>query len=191
MTLSALIRHGGLAEVATATVVTSATSERAETGTVADVASVAVATVPSRRGNQPIKEPYVTELRDQLQRACDWVGLYAILDEAQAAYDSGEVTSEEVESLTGYAADRSREVPEHPENERLSDLLARQHVVRVQSRLLGELVVWVADSAGIPDRTDEVVYRETELRGMGGLSPTDVRTIHELKRALDGELLES
>ena len=62
-------------------------------------------------------------------------------------------------------------------------------VVRVRSRLLGEVVVWVADSADMPEGTDEVVYRETELRRMEGLSPTEVRTIHEVKRALDGELM--
>ena len=191
MTLSALIRRGGLAEVATATVATIATCERAETGTVADVASVAVATGQSQRGNQPIKEPYVAELRDQLQRAHDWVCLYAILDEAQAAYDSGEVTNEEVESLTGYAANRSREVPEHPENELLSDLLIRQPVVRVQSRLLGEVVVWVADAAKATEETSCAVYREAELRRMAGRSSTEVSAIHELKRTLDGELIES
>ena len=62
-------------------------------------------------------------------------------------------------------------------------------VVRVRSRLLGEGVAWVADSADMPEGTDEVVYRETELRRMEGLSPTEVRTIHEVKRALDGELM--
>ena len=61
-------------------------------------------------------------------------------------------------------------------------------VVRVRSRLLGEVVVWVADSADMPEGT-EVVYRETELSRMEGLSPTEVRTIHEVKRALDGELM--
>ena len=83
----------------------------------------------------------------------------------------------------------STTAPEHAEDSHLSDLLARLPVVRVRSRLLGEVVVWVADSADMPEGTDEVVYRETELRRMEGLSPTEVRTIHEVKRALDGELM--
>jgi len=56
--------------------------------------------------------------------------------------------------------------------------------------LLGEVVVWVAD--GVVDITEEiveVVYRESELRQLVGRTPTEVRTIHKVKRALDGELM--
>ena len=52
------------------------------------------------------------------------------------------------------------------EDERLSELLARKPIVRVQSRLLGEVVVWVADGVEIPAGTAEVAYTESELRGL-------------------------
>jgi|TARA_B100001964_G_C14011839_1_gene499703 hypothetical protein len=86
----------------------------------------------------------------------------------------GEATREEVEALTGYAAERSREVPEHAEDSHLSDLLARLPVVRVRSRLLGEVVVWVADSIFASDpaarctghmRAGPVVYTIVVQRG--------------------------
>jgi hypothetical protein len=130
------------------------------------------------------------ELRVQAQSASTWAELYGVLEAAQADFDTRAVTREEVESLRGYASDRSREVPEHAEDGRLSDLLARHPVVRVRSRLLGEVVVWVAD--GVVDITEEiveVVYRESELRQLVGRTPTEVRTIHKVKRALDGELM--
>jgi hypothetical protein len=86
----------------------------------------------------------------------------------------------------------TREEVEFPngDGERLSELLARYPVVRVRSRLLGEVVVWVADTTEVPEDTGEVVYRETELRRMVGMGPTEVRAIHETKRTFDGELVE-
>ena len=80
-------------------------------------------------------------------------------------------------------------VPEHAEDGHLSELLVRKPVVRVRSRLLGEVVVWVADGAEMPEETEEVVYRESELRQLVGRTQTEVRAIHATKRAIDGELV--
>ena len=60
----------------------------------------------------------------------------------------------------------------------LSDLLSRHPVVRVRSRLLGEVVVWVADNAEAPEDTGEIVYTETELRLVAGRPPAESRTGH-------------
>ena len=90
--------------------------------------------------------------------------------------------------MAGYAMDRSRQIAD--DGERLSELLARQPVVRVRSRLLGEVVVWLADAAEIPEGTSEVVYREAELRRMVGHSSAEGRAIHEVKRSFDGEVGE-
>lgn len=84
---------------------------------------------------------------------------------------------------------RSRQIPEHAEDLHLSELLARGTAVRVRSRLLGEIVVWVADAAVVLEAASEVVYRETELRRLVGRSPAEVRAVHEIKRAFDGELI--
>ena len=130
-----------------------------------------------------------TELRVQARTAGTWDELDGVLKEAQAAYTAGHVTCEEVESLAGYAMDRSRQIPADGDGERLSELLARQPV-RVRSRLLGEGVVWLADAAEIPEGTSEVVYREAELRRMVGRSSAEVRAIHEAKRTFDGEVGE-
>ena len=194
MTLSSLIRHGGLSEVATATQATVATVPVPTSRCVATVATVAVA-LPQEPHVESVNEalaanPRTIQLREQARQARDWGALYAILDEAQAAYDSGEVTCEEVESLAGYAAGKSLEVPESAESEHLSELLVREPVVRVRSRLLGEVVVWLADGALAPRATSEVVYRGAELRRMAGRPPAQVRAIHEAKHAFDGELVE-
>lgn len=129
------------------------------------------------------------QLRLRAFQACEWSALYAVLDAAQVAYDGGEATREEVEALTGYAAERSREIPEHCEGERISDLLAREPIVRVRSRLLGEVVVWVSDAVEITEEIAEVVYRQSELQRLIGRSPAELRAIHEVKRALDGEVM--
>ena len=131
-----------------------------------------------------------TELREKARTAGTWDELDGVLKEAQAAYTAGHVTCEEVESLARYAMDRSRQIPDDGDGERLSELLARQPVVRVRSRLLGEVVVWLADAAEISEGTSEVVYREAELRRMVGRSSAEVRAIHEVKRTFDGEVGE-
>ena len=71
---------------------------------------------------------------------------------------------------------------------RLSELLAGQPVVRVRSQVLGETVVWAADDARIPLETEEVVYRESELRRLVGHDPAMIRAIHRAKQGLDGEV---
>ena len=129
-------------------------------------------------------------MREKARRASTWDDLRSVIDEAQAAFDAGEATGEEVESLSGYAWDRSRQIPEGGDGERLSELLARQPVVRVRSRLLGEVVVWVAAAAEVPEDISEVVYREAELRRMVGRPAAEVLAIHEAKRSFDGELAE-
>jgi hypothetical protein len=116
MSLSSLIRHGGLSEVATATQATVATVAVLTSPCVATVATVAVA-LPQEPHVKSVNvalaaTPRTIQLREQARQARDWGALYAILDEAQVAYDSGEVTCEEVESLARYAAGRSLEVPE-------------------------------------------------------------------------------
>lgn len=141
---------------------------------------------PVRDGASPIR---AAELREQAQGAGDWEALYAVLDTAQAAYDAGEVTQEEAESLAGYVADRSRHVPEDAGTDTLGELLQSQTVVRVRSRLLGETVVWLADGAEVPKDTAEVAYCEQELHQLEGQAPAMVRAVHATKRALDGRLL--
>jgi len=71
----------------------------------------------------------------------------------------------------------------------LSELLCAYPVVRVQSQVLREDVLWVADDVEIPADNDLVVYRETELRQLVGKTPTQLRAIHAVKRAIDGEIV--
>jgi hypothetical protein len=144
----------------------------------------------------PVSENYgniggrrATELRAQAEKATDWDALFSVLDAAQTAYNAGEVTREEVESLTGYAVDRSGHLPQDPLDCPLSELLAEQPV-RVRSRLLGEVVVWLADAADVPEATAEVVYRESELRRLMKMPPDQIRTMHAVKKQFDGELLD-
>ncbi len=46
-----------------------------------------------------------------------------------------------------------------------------------------------ADAVEITEEIAEVVYRESELRRLVGRSPAELRAVHEVKRALDGEVM--
>ena len=153
-----------------------------------DVARQAVTWLPEETGL--VAHSRAVSLRKQARGASTWEELYGVLEEAQAAYGAGEVTREEVETLTGYAGDRSRHLPQKWEDGPLSELLA-ERPVRVRSRLLGEVVVWVADTTVVPEATAEVVYKESELRRLVKMPPDQIRAIHAVKKELDGELLDA
>ncbi len=154
-----------------------------------DIARSSVASLPAEE--EPLAASNrATELRVQARAAGTWDELDGVLKEAQAAYTAGHVTCEEVESLARYAMDRSRQIPDDGDGERLSELLARQPVVRVRSRLLGEVVVWLADNAEVPEDTPPIVYRAAELRKLVGASPEKLRAVHQMKKNFDGEVVE-
>ncbi len=75
-----------------------------------DVARQAVTWLPEETGL--VAHSRAVSLRKQARGASTWEELYGVLEEAQAAYGAGEVTREEVETLTGYAGDRSRHLPQ-------------------------------------------------------------------------------
>jgi hypothetical protein len=127
--------------------------------------------------------------RRRIAEATTWNDLYIVLADVDASCVNGVISHNDVKALARHAVNRSHEVPEHAEDELLSDLLAREPVVRVRSRLLGEVVVWVADGVEVPKGTGKVVYQEFELRRLVGRTPALVRAIHETKRAFDGELV--
>ena len=51
-------------------------------------------------------------LHEQARQAGDWDALSVVLDAAQAAYDAGAMTQEQMEELIGYVVERSRQIPE-------------------------------------------------------------------------------
>lgn len=128
-------------------------------------------------------------LRQAIQQACDWQDLEMALARVQAAFEQGELTGEGAEALAVIAAQEAQVLPELAEEERLGDLLCRQPVVRLGSRLLGEEILLAADGAQVPDGNGLVVYREAELRRVVGRPPEEVRAIHTVKKVLEGEVM--
>jgi hypothetical protein len=139
----------------------------------------------------PPAQDEAQELRQALLAAQDWQALDAVLERAQAAFQAGELPAQAVEELARKAAQVSRRLPEQAGEQRLSELLRRQPVVRVWSRILNEYVLWARDGVEVPAGNTLVVYRESELRQVVGRTPDRVKAIHQAKRALDGELSEA
>ena len=71
---------------------------------------------------------------------------------------------------------------------RLSVFARSGSTVAVHSRILGETILFAADSADVPS-TDVAVYRASELAQLVGVSPDLLRAIHDAKNALDGEVI--
>jgi hypothetical protein len=115
-----------------------------------------------------------------MTEATSWDDLYAVLAEVDGACVNGVISHDDVAALDGFAADRSHDIPQHAEDGHLSELFARRPVLRVRSRLLGEVVVWLSNEAEAPEGTDEVVYREAELRRLVGRDPVMIQAIHQV-----------
>ena len=133
--------------------------------------------------------------------------LAALHDELTRAWTDGEIDHEVAESLTDllWKRDKMLQASEpgstfrdqdrsSPNGDAVSsftlDEFARSGLVlAVDSKVLGERVLWAADNATLPSQEEQVVYRAAELKELKGASPKRLRAIHELKRTGDWELL--
>ena len=72
----------------------------------------------------------------------------------------------------------------------LAPAFKEKPIMRVRSWLLGgEIVVFAADHARIPESNTEVVYRASELQLIQEMTPEQLIALHQVKKALDGDLL--
>ena len=71
----------------------------------------------------------------------------------------------------------------------LSEFEAGTYVVKVRSHLLGEDIYFVS-SEKLFDKVPDgfVVYTAKELRALKGSAKEDIKNIHRLKKAFDGEI---
>ena len=111
-------------------------------------------------------------------------GLPEAGSEPQAAVATAGSDPEQAESLAVLATERSQQL-------RLSDLFREQLVCRVHSRVLGEDVLFAADGADVPEDTDLVVYRGSELQGLVGRSPEQLCAVHAIKCDPEWEVVEA
>ena len=138
----------------------------------------------------PTAPDVVQALRQTILQARDWQDLEKALAHVQAAFEAGEFPQEQAEELAELAAQEGKCLPEEAGDLWLSDLFKRGPVHRCRSRLLGEDMLFTADGAQIPPGNALVVYRDSELRQMAGRTSAEVRAIHTVKRALDGEVMK-
>ena len=124
-----------------------------------------------------------------VDQARDWRDLEAALDDAQRCYEAGEIDADAVEAVAHCARERARHLPENADDLALSDLFRKEPMRRVYSRVLGEEVLFAADTALVPDDITLAVYRESELRALVGVPPERLRQIHQAKVGLDAEVL--
>ena len=150
------------------------------------------------------------EFPQRIEAAETMEELTALHDELTRAWNEGEIDHEVAESQTALLWQRDKMLQASEpgstfrDQDRSSpngdavpsftlDEFARSGLIRmVDSKVLGERVLWAADNASMPGQDheqDHVVYRAAELKELRGVSPEKLRAIHELKRTGDWELL--
>lgn len=128
------------------------------------------------------------ELEQAIRQAQDWQELDKALERAQQLFQDGELTVDQVEDLAQIARQEAMTLPEGADQLRLSDLFSETPIRQVYSKVLDEVVLFVADGVDVPADLEGVVYRASELRRMPGRSPEQVRAIHTTKKTFDGQL---
>ena len=121
--------------------------------------------------------------------ARDWRDLEAELTDAQRRFASGEIDAGAVEQVALRAMQLARRLPENADdasNLLLSDWFKEDPLRRVRSRALSEIVLFAADEAEVPVANTLVVYRESELSQVVGMSKAQLRATHDAKKILDG-----
>ena len=155
---------------------------------VVSASKAAIVELLAKEGTDPASQR--DTVAQAIEQAQSWADLSALCKQIDEAYHEGQLSGNEVETLTAHVTQKSSELPEPEPQQRLSSLLADKPIQRVRSAVLGEDVLWAADTAEIPKDNALVVYRESELRELVGRSPDALRAIHRCKRCLDMELVE-
>ena len=129
-------------------------------------------------------------LRQAVTTAEQGVDLVEALEQAQRAYEAGQISSEECADLARDAAAREPELPYRIEDMRLSEFANSGLVREAHSKTLGETVLWAADNAVVAEPGDRVVYRASELMDLVGVTAEQLRCVHALKKSwFDGEVV--
>ena len=106
------------------------------------------------------------------------------------AYQCGDLVQEEAEDLARAITFRSRQIPERIEDMPLKDLATSGLVRKVQSKVLGETIQFAANDCDLSDVDPTmIVYTATELAQLNGVTPEQLRSIHKVKKELDGEVI--
>ncbi len=129
-----------------------------------------------------------SDLRQRVLGAKDWRSLEAVIRAAETACKHGELTAEVVEQIALMAQQKAREVPEDTGEKCLSSLFADGPVHRCRSRVLDEDVLFVADGTEVPANDKLVVYRQSELNQVVGMTPEQLRGIHVAKKLFNGTI---
>ena len=131
------------------------------------------------------------KLRQHICRARDWTDLDRAIEATEAAYRRGEIDQEQAEGLAVLADQEAQRLPEQAGEDRLGDLFKERPIRQVKSGVLGEDVLFVADGAEVPADNTLPVYRQSELRQLAGMAPEQLKAIHAVKQAFEGEVVST
>lgn len=72
----------------------------------------------------------------------------------------------------------------------LADFSRSDLVVRVESSVLGESVLFAGARAKVPPKTEFVVYRGEELEVVQRLDSDGLRVVHQVKKLFNGRIFQ-
>ena len=128
-------------------------------------------------------------LQETVDKALVGTDLGPVMEATDLAFLRGDITDEEAEELAQAATEKSLQIPACVEEMPLADFATSGLTRKVESRVLGETVLWAADNAQVDPGTNLAVYRARELKELVGMLPEQLRRIHVLKKTQDWEVI--
>jgi hypothetical protein len=155
-----------------------------------------VPTAPSQPSSQDasptVPTQTIADLRRDIQAAEDNAAVEQLVAQLRSHGEGGQIDADTEWKLATIIKLRARELyhAEHPEDWSLSESARSGRHLRINSRVLGETILLLADNGQEPEGNNLTVYHASEARQLFGTPPEELRKVHEVKLAVDGELIE-
>ena len=101
--------------------------------------------------------PEGVSCREAVDKALVGTDLDPVMEAADLTFLRGDITDEEAKALAQAATEKSLQIPTYVEEMPLADFATSGQGRKVESRVLGETVLWAADNAQVDPGMDLVV----------------------------------
>lgn len=133
-----------------------------------------------------------SDIPTKIASADSWMALEEIVLSLGLQHQAGMIDGEALEQHMATLKERAKEVPPAIPSMLLSELQRCGEIAYVQSKVLGETVQFAANNCAMTDVDPKsIVYTATELAKLNGVTPEQLRSIHKVKKELDGEVVGS
>ena len=136
------------------------------------------------------REAYEQELMGQVGESLCWLELEILLAQSMDAYSDGRLSREQAEIIAERCADHAQTIPSSWGDVKLRDFdRATGKSLEIKSKKLNDRFTMVSGSESPSKFAGRIVYKASELAELLDVPEEQLKSIHLVKKELDGEVL--